>query len=115
MAGSLDTTTKIRNLIDTTDLNVLRLSLLCQRFGLKGTSDANIQRALQKKNFSNEVDQELRPFILRIENLIRATDSFFKISFNDLDHIELMLRLLEDNDVEIVIKEKRQTTSNTQQ
>jgi hypothetical protein len=95
MDGSRSTIARVKNLIDTTDLNVLRLATLCGRFGIKGTSDASLTRALQKMHLSNAVDVELDLFIRRIESWIEAAQPYFKISFEDLDYAEVMLRLLE--------------------
>jgi hypothetical protein len=110
--GSFSTIGRLEKLLATTNLNVLRFSTLCQKFGLKGVSDASITRALQRKRFSNDVDQTLQPFIIRIENLIKKTE-LLSISFQDIEHIEILLRLLEGVDIEVKITEK-ETNSDTE-
>jgi hypothetical protein len=90
MAGSYDTFTKLENLLRTTSLTPTKFSALCRWYEVKGMSDASLNRALQRKSFSHEVDLAIRPIILEIEDLIERAKPF-SISFDDIEGVYLML------------------------
>jgi hypothetical protein len=90
MDGSESTIIKIENLLRQTNLNAARLSVLCSLYGLKGLSDSSIARSTQLKKLSNSVDLQLRPLVLKIENLISRAEPF-PISFVDPEHIKTLL------------------------
>ncbi len=93
MAGALDTFTKFINLRDTTNLTNTRFAVLCTMYGIQGMSDASLNRALQRKSFSNDVDAAVRPLILRLEDMCQRFYPL-KPSFEDLEATKLLLDLM---------------------
>jgi len=92
MAAAFDTFIKFINLRDTTNLTNTRFAVLCGLYEIPGMSDASLNRALQRKSFSQDVDLAVRPLILRIENLIDSMKPL-PVSFENVEVVKLFLDL----------------------
>lgn len=117
MGGALSTITKFENLLRTTSLTPARFSALCSLYGVRGMSDASINRALQKKDFSIEAELAIRSLVVRMETLVAKAQPF-AVPFEDIETTRLMLDLIEDGhelSVQILLRpSKKDPNSNTQ-
>jgi hypothetical protein len=93
MSGSLSTFSKLDNLLRTTNLTPTKFSALCKLYNIAGMSDASLNRAIQRRNFNNEVDEAVRGVVLTLEDLI-ARARPFPVSFADIEVTKLLLDLL---------------------
>lgn len=118
MGGSLSTFTKFENLLRTTSLTSTRFSALCRLYEIKGMSDASLNRALQKKDFSIEAELAIRDLVVRIEKLV-AEVAPLAVPFEDIEGTKLILDLLQDGheiSVRVLLTPSKQdSNSNTQQ
>ena len=116
MGGALSTITKFETLLRTTSLTPTRFSALCSLYGIRGMSDASINRALQKKDFSIEAELAIRDLVVRIESLITKAQPF-AVPFEDIETTKLLLDLLTDGhelSVQILLRpNKKDSNSNT--
>ncbi len=113
MAGTFDTFTKFINLRDTTNLTNTRFTVLCGLYEIPGMSDASLNRALQRKSFSQDVDLAVRPLILRIENLIESMKPL-PVSFENVEVVKLFLDLREnllDHGIDLQISTNNSSTA----
>jgi hypothetical protein len=90
VSGSSSTFSKLETLLRTTNLTATRFSALCSLCDIKGVSDASLNRAIQRRDFNNEVDLTVRSLVLRLEDLIARAEPF-PISFVDPEHIKTLL------------------------
>jgi|SRR5882762_4072660 len=94
MGGSLSTFSKLETLLRTTNLTPTRFSALCKLCNIGGMSDASLNRAIQRRNFSNEVDLTVRELLLKLEDLIERAKPF-PVSFENVESISFLLTVVE--------------------
>lgn len=106
MAGALETVSKVKTLLHTTNMSVLALSMLLQSYGIEAVSESAITRAIGRSKFSSdETDAKIRKVVLQIEALIKFMQPF-RVSLSDFQHMRTMLDILASCSVAVEIEPK---------
>jgi hypothetical protein len=87
-AGALDTYTKFQNLLRL--MSATECADLFQAFGFDFVTTQWISRVTKVGKFNNDVDQKLKPLILRVEDLIERARPF-PVAFENSEHINTLL------------------------
>jgi len=91
MSGTLNTFTKFDNLLR--HMSATELSTLFQIFGFDFVSTQWISRVSKAGKFNLDVDQKLRPLVLRIEDLIERARPI-PVSFENAENIRFLLDII---------------------
>ena len=99
--GSLSTYELLDELFNATDLNGLRFTEICKLYELRGVSDAAMSRAMQRRAFSNETDERVRPLVLKLRNLVAKVHPLM-VSFKDPAKVKSLLDAIDDGTLFII-------------
>jgi hypothetical protein len=111
MSASLSTFSKLETLLRTTNLTPTRFSALCKLCNIGGMSDASLNRSIQRRDFSNEVDLTVRELLLKLENLIARADPF-PVNFENVENINFLLDVIAAG-IELTVATIQRTTNST--
>ena len=92
--NSWTTMHKLQNLLQTTRLTATQFTAIINEFGIDMVP-STMSRALKAGKFtSHEVDQMLRPIVLKIEDLVERAAPF-EISFESAETTKIILDLID--------------------